>query len=53
MEQQELDLPTLPETPKREKRAKSDPPKKGYSVNVNGREVSVAYRTLKKRKEVR
>tara|TARA_B100000212_G_scaffold203280_1_gene153398 strand:- start:354 stop:515 length:162 start_codon:yes stop_codon:yes gene_type:complete len=53
MEQQKLELPTLPETPQSKKRIKSDLPKKGYSVNVNGREVSVAYRTLKKRKEVR
>ena len=52
MEQQELELPTLPEMPKREKRTKNDSPKKGYSVTVNGREVSVAYRTLRKRKEV-
>lgn len=44
-------LPTLEEKVRRT--APQEKVKQAHSVNVNGREVFVAYRTLRKRKEVR
>lgn len=44
-------LPTLEEQVR--KTAPQEKVKQAHSVNVNGREVFVAYRTLRKRKEVR
>ena len=44
-------LPTLEEAVRKEPKDRTL--KKSHSVNVNGREVLVAYRTVRKRKEVR